>query len=362
MDSKKSLSRIGTATIVLLVLVGMAVPLGAGAGDKEPNEPNDAQGAATPITGDSIDGEISISGGTDWFAKEYAKGESIEIVITKPLWDRGQKMSLHSQNGTQLDNTTALQGVDIAVLSAKAPESGTYGVKIEGAESDVKNSHYTVHTNYEGSKERTDVELPDETLVEKEPNDNLSNAIPVTKKKVSGTLTDDRDRDEYVIQAEKGEKMSILLKLKNNGYNLDGATIHSVNHDGETIGADHIYLSEENRRGQSVVQAKRDGRLEFIVDGDVIDHDKNLSYTFEVESLGQEPLPSEKDSTSTEEPSTTEQTAQGTETATEQADTDTGTATASTESDATQLFGPGFTGPAAILALLLTGLFGWRRS
>ncbi len=372
MDSKKSLSRIGTATIVLLVLIGMAVPLGAGAGEKEPNEPNDAQGAATPITGDSIDGEISVSGGTDWFAKEYTKGDEISIVITKKLKHYGLKLSLHAPNGTELDNTTARQGVDIAQLTAKASEPGEYAVKIQGIDDEKMGMGYVVHTSYHGKIEVTDTEFSDGTAHETEPNDEVSNATYVNKSHISGEMSDIEDdkRDGFAFQVRKGEKISILVEMDNPEHRIYLFQLTTIDRYGDRSRAIEEEIDYGDERGQVVAQAKRNGTFIVTLLGNQKPDIEDLPHTYSVKikSYGVHPLPSE-DSTSTPTQTATseteskspEMTSQQTESkntsTTEDSQNDT-----STDSDATELFGPGFTGPTAILALLLTGLFGWRRS
>ncbi|WP_330630335.1 hypothetical protein [Halocatena halophila] len=371
MDSKPLLSRIGTATIILLILIGMVIPLGAGAGEKEPNEPNDAQGAATQITGDSIDGEISMTGGTDWFSKEYTKGETINIVITKKLWEQGLQTFLHAPNGTQIDNSTIRRGVDIVQLSADAPVSGRYGVQITGMHDGVRSTEYTIHTDYSKKIVKTDVELASGVMEESEPNNNNSNATQITKNEIVGAIEHDNSADEkpdyYAIQVDKGERISVLLR-KTVDSNRETMSLYQPREaDNDLLVRDsQVILQDDDSRGQSVIHAKQNGTVVILITGDKWSGPEPLPYRLEVSSFGHEPLPSEQEPTPTQATATAEPTEQATETPSKQGGIDIQSGADSespnSESATTELFGPGFTGSGAIVALLLSGLFGWRRS
>ncbi len=368
MDSKPSLSRIGTATIILLILIGMVIPLGAGAGEKEPNEPNDAQGAATQITGESIEGEISVSGGTDWFAKEYSKGDSISVVVTKKITDRGLKMSLHAPNGTELDNTTARHGVDITELSAKARQQGKYGIKIQGIVPEINSTSYTIHTSYNGKVIPTNTKFESGTTTEIEPNDVDGEAQYINKSHIRGYVNGTDVHDKYAIQVRKGEKISFLLEKDVSSRRAYIFTLSTRDENGEVQRAKEKEIVKGDERGQIVIQAKRNGTHIFTLYGTYRSRDEKdpSYYSITVKSLGIEPLPSEQATTPTQATATAEPTEQATETPPKQGGIDIQSGADSespnSESSTTELFGPGFTGSGAIVALLLTGLFGWRRS
>ncbi|WP_330630336.1 hypothetical protein [Halocatena halophila] len=340
MDSNISQTQVVVITVVTIILVGLVVSPVAGASEEE-SEPNDAPGATTLISGSSIDGKISTEGDEDWVGKKYDSGEKVTFTVAKPLWNHGLKVSLHGPNGSQLDNTTVRKGVDIATVSVTAKNAGFHAVRIQGIGPDRQGANYTVHTDPDKQQDPTKVSLPSGMVRDSEPNNGSFDAQKVDKKSVSGAINDNKDRDVYAIQVTEGEKVSILIENINNENWVKYEMYSPADLDGHRS---EIAEGEfdDDPRSQVVVTPERSGTMLVKMRGTI---NKNLvKYKIDVSYPGRTSTPSDDKQSNG------------------QSDESGDTENSSTDSEMTKLFGPGFTGPAAILALLLTGLFGWRRT
>ncbi len=340
MNSKISQTQVVVITVVTIILAGLVVSPVAGASEEE-SEPNDAPGATTLISGSSIDGKISSEGDEDWVGKKYDSGEKVTFTVAKPLWNHGLKVSLHGPNGSQLDNTTVRKGVDVATVSVTAQDAGFHAVRIQGIGPDRQGANYTVHTDPDKQQDPTKVHLPPGMVQDTEPNNGSLEAQKVDKKSVSGVLNDAFDLDVYAIQVTEGEKVSILIENMNNKnrikYNIYSPA--DLEGDRNELADESIY---DDPRSQFVVTPERSGTILVKLDGSLYD-DSLMKYKIDVSYPGRTSTPSD-------DKQSNDQSSESSESG------------GSEDSEMTKLFGPGFTGPAAILALLLTGLFGRRRT
>lgn len=361
-------SRIGTAVFVLLLVVGLTTPLFVAADSKEPNEPNDVQAAATPVTGTSIDGELTKKGGVDWYSKEFSAGDTVSFAVTKPLWDQGLEISLHAPNGTELDNTTVYQGVGKAVLSATASQSGEYGLKIEPISEAISGMQYTIHTPASEAPTKEPIELESGTQQENESNDNRSKAQPIIKKEITGEFSDTDDIDWYTVPVKEGQKVSILFTKEESESDMPTRIYTPGVYKSFEGNITYKDIKDEDTRAQMVIPVEQNGSLNIHLESGLVGSIEPFGYEIQITKTQQ------SDSSSGSRDGTTDNTntlqSSGPNTPTEESDsqsktqrqnTETSTTTTTDEEESTSLFGPGFTGPAALVALFVTALFALRR-
>ncbi len=351
-------SRIGTAVLVMLLVVGLTVPLFVAADSKEANEPNDVQEAATPIEGTSIDGELSQPGGVDWYSKEFSEGDTVSFALTKPLWDQGLELSLHAPDGTELDNSSAYRGVEKTELSATASQSGEYALKIESVAEEIYGMQYTVHAPASEAPAKEQPELESGTQQENESNDNRSKAQPITHEKITGEISDTDGSDWYTLSVKKDQEVTILftkevkedIKMVNEIYPPGGYSTSEK--------SDHIVIDKRDTRSQAVITSEENGSIDIGITelfGNSGEYEIQIAKTQQSDSSSDS-----EDATATTESDSSE--TQTDDTVTQSPDTDTTDASTDDDEDgSTSQFGPGFTGPAALVALFVTALFAVRR-
>lgn len=366
MGSKSNSSRIGTAVLVVLVVVGLTVPLFVAADSKEANEPNDVQEAATPIEGTSIDGELTKQGGVDWYSKEFSAGDTVSFALTKSLWDKGVELSLHAPNGTELDTGSAYRGVAKTKLSATASQSGEYALKIKSVDEEIYGVQYTVHAPASEAPAKEPIELKSGTQQDNESNDNRSKAQPITHEKITGELDGSGDTDWYTLQVKEGQKISLLF-TKEKGY--DNEVYNQIYPPGvyDNFLEDVISgtIKRDDTRTQVVITPEKNGSLDIETKSAF---DKSGGYTIQITKTQQSDSSSGSgdetaDNTNTSQSSspTTPTEESDSQSKTQHQNTETSTTTTTDDGDQTSLFGPGFTGPTALVALFVTALFALRR-
>jgi PGF-CTERM protein len=145
MNTPKFTQKRGLTLIVIgLFVVSMlgTVPMSALAQAQE-NEPNDAQGAATPIEGTEISGEIGVSGDVDWYQFEVEKGETISVLFTGDSPDTTLFFDLVGPEGDTLASTNIGRGDTRGQVATTAQQSGTYYIEVS-AGSDITGLPYTI--------------------------------------------------------------------------------------------------------------------------------------------------------------------------------------------------------------------------
>lgn len=356
-------SRIGTALFVVLLVVGLTVPLFVAADSKEANEPNDVQEAATPIDGTSIDGELSKPGGTDWYSKEFSKGDTVSFAVTKPLWDQGLKVSLHAPDGTELDNNSAYHGVGKTELSVTASQSGEYALKVEPVNEEMKGMQYTIYAPASEAPTKEQPEIESGTQQENESNDNRAQAQPITQEEITGEFSNGNDDEWYSVPVKEGEKVSILITKEQ-----DGGFYAEIYDPGSFYKRDSTIKSIEysDTRTQVVMSAEQDGSINIKLVGSGGDY--SLEYGIEITKTQQSGPDAGSENATANNTHTPPSTSSNTpaeksdnQTETQSQNTNANTESSTDDDDQTSLFGPGFTGPGALVALFVTALFAFRR-
>lgn len=363
-----NISRASIAVFVVLLVVGMTLPLGTVAQSQEEDEPNDTQEAATTVAETSISGEITQQGDTDWFATEFNAGETVSFAVTKSQREPGLKMTLHAPNGSEIANDTANDGVGKAQVSAHAPQSGKYAVKIESVQTEVYEIPYTV---YALANEAPPKEQPTESVTgtqqESEPNDKRTNTVPINSEQITGELSHTDDEDWYSFQAKEGQNVSILL-TKTTG---DSDVLSEIyNPDEYDSRGSYKRIEKDDKRHQVVVPIERTGRHYIRLRSSSVGSIEPIEYTIQLENhlpqqSGASSGSGDDTSQSTESDTadsddTSQSTNQNTQTESEDEQQESSDTTTDEES-VTNLFGPGFTGGGAVVALFVTALFALRR-
>jgi hypothetical protein len=119
---KPSRSSIGISILVVLLVLVSIVPLGVLAQSQGESEPNDARLAATSIE-KSINGELSVKGGIDWYSAEFTKGKTVSFVLTKPASESGLNVTLYAPNGSKIIRDSAFDGVGRAQVATTARQT-----------------------------------------------------------------------------------------------------------------------------------------------------------------------------------------------------------------------------------------------
>lgn len=353
-------SRIGTALFVVLLVVGLTAPLFVAADSKEANEPNDVQEAATSIDGTSTDGELTQQGGIDWYSKEFSEGDTVSFALTKPLWDQGLEVSLHAPNGTELDNSSAYQGVEKTELSATASQSGEYAINVEPVSDGINGMQYTVHAPASEAPTKEQPEIESGTQQENESNDNRSKAQPITHEEITGEFSNTDDIDWYTLQVKKGQEVSILFTKDKSPSNMPILVYNPGVYDAW----DGNFTNEDMRGGdtrtQNVISVKENGTLNIKLRAGLVGSIESFEYTIQITKTQQSDSSSDsEDTTATTESDDSE--TQTDDTATQTTDNEETDASNDDDEESTSLFGPGFTGPATLIALFVTALFALRR-
>lgn len=377
MKRTSRLSRVAITVVVVLLAAGMTMPFGALAQSQEEDEPNDAQEAATAIEGTSVDGEITKQGGTDWFSKEFTAGETASFAVSKSIREEGLKMELYAPNGSKIDQNFGYHGVGRMEVTAPADESGEYHVEIEAVDESYTDVPYTVYAPAdEAPPKKRSTEPVSGTQQEDEPNDNQSNQL--TGQEVSGEISSENDTDWYAFQANANQNISLLLTKPTDEEVYVRTDVHAPD---ESYDPSDVYLSEGDTREQIVIEIEPNGMYYLEISGDT----SKYTIQFPGEDLPIQPGgsanggagPAEPDESDTatdtldsgEETDTSTSMNQNTQTENddqqEATNTDTSTTkeetTTTDEESVTNLFGPGFTGGGAVVALFVTALFALRR-
>lgn len=361
MESKSNSSRIGTAVLVVLVVVGLTVPLFVAADSKEGNEPNDVQEAATPINGTSTDGELTKAGGIDWYSKEFSEGDTVSFALTKSLWEQGVKLSLHAPNGTELDNSSAYQGVKKTELSATASQSGEYALEVEPVSDGIYGMQYTIHAPASEGPTKEPIEMEPGTQQENESNDNRSKAQPITHEEITGEFGDTDDIEWYTVPVKEGEKVSILFTKEKSDSNMLIRAYDPGSYEEHVGRTTRKGINKDDTRNQMVIPVEQNGSINIQLRTGFDTEIESFEYTIQITKTQQSDSLSDSENATTTTESDDPET-QTDDTVTQTPDTD--TTDASTDGDeegATSQFGPGFTGPAALVALFVTALFAVRR-
>lgn len=374
MEFKSNSSRIGTAVLVVLLVIGLTVPLFVAADSKEANEPNDVQEAATPIDGTSTDGELSQPGGIDWYSKEFSEGDTVSFALTKSLWDQGLEVSLHAPNGTELDNSSAYQAVEKTELSATASQSGEYALKIESIHEKVYGTPYTIYAPASEAPAKKPIELESGIQQENESNDNRSKAQPITREEITGEFSDTDDIEWYTVPVKEGEEVSILFTKEKSDSSMHIRAYDPGIHEEYASHTTTRGINKLSTRVQMVAPVEQNGSVNIKLKASSDDEIEPFEYSIQVtktqqsdsSSGSEDATTTDSDSSDSEDTTATTESddseTQTDDTATQTPDTDTTDAsTGGDEEGATSQFGPGFTGPAALVALFVTALFALGR-
>ncbi|UPM44362.1 hypothetical protein [Halocatena salina] len=357
--------RVGVAVLVVLVAAGMVIPLGAVAQDQGEDEPNDAREAATAIKGTSVTGEITQQGDIDWFSKGFTKGETASFALTKSLREPGLKMTLYAPNGSEISNETGYDGIGKIEVSATASQTGNYFIKVEEINMDSYNTPYTIYSPAKKAPPKKQPTKPvTGTQQESEPNDERGKAQAISGEQISGKISSPDDTDWYSFQATEGENVSLVITKP------DKSTSELFKFylpDDDDFSHMETFKREDTRH-QVVIPIERTGthyiKITSKVVGEVAESgDKyTIQFTGDMPVQQSEPPATDGDvspeATSSSESDGDTTTEAGTETG---ANTDTTNNSDEDNEDLTSLFGPGFTGGGAVIALFVTAGFALRR-
>lgn len=345
-----NISRASIAVFVVLLVVGMTIPLGTVAQSQEEDEPNDAQEAATTIEGTSISGEITQQGDSDWFATEFNAGETASFAVTKSIRKDGLQIRLYAPNGTEINKTTGYHGVGKLEVAAPIDESGQYYVEIQAVDESDTNIPYTAYAPAEEAPSKKQPQNPVAgEQKESEPNNaNQSNIIE--GEEISGTVSSKNDSDWYAFYATKGQSISMLFTKSSESTDL----VYRVYQPNQ----EHVYsydrMEDQDGRQQLVIGIERTG-IHFleVASGSADVHESGDKYTvrFTGESLPLQFGPSSRSNTDSS----------GSNNSTTDSDDTSQSTGTQADDELTSLFGPGFTGAGAVVALFMTALFALRR-
>lgn len=360
----KSWTTIGTRVVICLLIALLIVPHGAVAQSQEENEPNDAKAAATPIE-DSIDGEITVTGGIDWYSAKFDKGDTVSFSLSKAVRKSGLNISLYAPNGTEIVTSSAFEGVGNVQVKTTAKQTGKYYVMVEAVQTEKKGIPYTVSTPADTpstTQNKQSTTSPSQQA--SEPNEKRADAIAIKGERASGAIKTVNDTDWYSFQATEGENVSILFNKPSD----DGDLIfrfYAPDTDDEMF---YEKFESGDTRHQVVIPTERTGTQYISVssqDGGVSKSGDNYSMRLSGQAPPLQGTPSTDSTGSTTSTQTTDGSTADTEAdASPQAESSANSSTTSSgtpvEEKSTNTFGPGFTGVGALLALFVTVLVAHR--
>lgn len=333
-------SCVGIAVLMVLLAVGMAIPLGVAAQSQEEDEPNDAQEAGTEIENTSVNGEISQQGDTDWYSKEFTTGETVSFAVTKSLREDGLQMTVYAPNGSELNETMGYHGVGTMEVSVPADESGEYHIEIEAVDESNTGIPYTVYAPAdEAPPKKRSTEPVTGTQKEIEPN-NANQSDPISGKKISGTVSSKNDSDWYAFYADKSQNISITFTKPDESTDL----VYRLYQPDEEYVYTYARVENEDTKRQTTVEIERTGihYLEMASgSSEVYESGDEYTIHFTGQSLPSQPGPSSESINDSSQSTNDTQ--------------------ADEKGGITGLFGPGFTGGGAVVALFVTALFALRR-
>jgi len=170
------------------------------------NEPNDSQGAGTPVGPDTtLDGLQICAEDVDWYTLSLQAGDSllasIEFAAAIDL-----DLYLVAPDGDVLDMSFSGVGIETVGVDP-APVSGVYGVRVEGWPKESAEGAYSLEIL--GST------CPECEGDAKEPNDSQGQAIPLTPGQIVEDLTMCCDADWFQIMADSGKEISVEVEYLN---------------------------------------------------------------------------------------------------------------------------------------------------
>lgn len=359
----KSLTTIGTRVVICLLIALLIVPYGAVAQSQEENEPNDAKAAATPIE-DSIDGEITVTGGIDWYSAKFDKGDTVSFSLSKAVRKSGLIISLYAPNGTEIVTSSAYEGVGNVQVKTTAKQTGKYYVKVEAVQTEKKGIPYTVATpaaTPSTTQNKQSTTSPSQQA--SEPNEKRADAIAIKGERASGVIKTENDTDWYSFQATMGENVSILINKPSVANSL---IIEFYAPDTDEYMASES-VEDEDTRHQVVIPIERSGThyIKLRSAGFASKSGDNYSMRLSGQAPPLQGTPSTDSTGSTTSTQTTDGSTADTEAdASPQAESSANSSTTSSgtpvEEKSTNTFGPGFTGVGALLALFVTVLVAHR--
>lgn len=375
MKSKPSRAAISTSILVCLLVLVSIVPIGAVAQSGE-SEPNDARLAATPLQG-SINGEIVVEGGVDWYSVQATEGEVVSFLVTKSVNDPSLVISLYGPEGDKLSVDYESQNDSRNQVATTAEQTGRYYVKIQAGNNSNTNIPYTVS----GFSHAPGTETP--AYQEGEPNDARAAATSLGDTYSKSKYDSSGDVDWYSARFTKGETVSFVLSKKPTDTIDLQMEIYSPN--GTELQFTQAY--GDDSRSQIAVTAPQTGtyyvKVTWLFEGLKL----QSPFSYKMRAPGGEPpvdtsLSTPTTTTSTQTatatiPSTTTTTPpqmtttatsvptmsaeMSTQTERSTATDTTGSANTPVEEETTSMFGPGFTSVGAIIAVLSAALFAFRR-
>ncbi|MFH1531696.1 MAG: pre-peptidase C-terminal domain-containing protein [Pseudomonadota bacterium] len=166
-------------------------------------EPNNSQGAGTPVGPDTALAGLQICAeDVDWYTLALQAGDSLLASIE---FAPGIDLDLYlvAPGGDVLDMSFSGVGVETVGVDP-APVSGTYGVRVEGWPKESAEGTYSL--------EILASTCPECDGDAKEPNDSQSQAIPLTPGQIVQDLTLCCDADWFQIMVDSGEEIAVDLE------------------------------------------------------------------------------------------------------------------------------------------------------
>lgn len=201
----------GLLVVSALGMVSMSVLAQA----QEANEPNNTRETATPIEDGEISGTVSSGNDSDWYSFQATEGETISILITKPVESADLLIYFYAPDVEDLlFYKTVKEGDTRAQIVFTAQRSGTHYIEVmpqtSGTLSEGGDS-YTIHLldNASQSSPQTPSAGPQQEI---EPNDAYETATAIQDTNISGEISVKGDSDWYSIQATEGENVSFALR------------------------------------------------------------------------------------------------------------------------------------------------------
>lgn len=124
------LSNTSLVVVLVCLLIAGASTIGVAQAQLQEDEPNDDNGAATPLEDDETSGEIEVTGDEDWYEFDVEEGDSISLVYTGGTPNGILSVDLVGPDEETIDDAYLESEGGRAQITATAEQTGTYYTKV----------------------------------------------------------------------------------------------------------------------------------------------------------------------------------------------------------------------------------------